>query len=60
MDEQLKKAHKKALGLERKMNEALKKINLVDTRKIVLTESPYPSKALPFLNNSFHWLLSPL
>jgi hypothetical protein len=44
MDEQLKKAHKKALGLERKMNEALKKIKSIDTKKVVLSESPYSRK----------------
>lgn len=47
MDEHLKKAHRKGLKMERKMNESLKKIKPVDTSKVVLTESPYQKKETP-------------
>jgi hypothetical protein len=47
MDEQLKKAHKKGLEMERRMNESLKKIKPVDTSKVVLTKSPYRKKETP-------------
>lgn len=47
MDEQLKKAHRKGLEMERKMNESLKKIKRVDTSKVVLTELTYQKTETP-------------